>query len=368
MSNFPFRKIRVCIFWTSALLFISLVSPAQARLHQLPKALPSLIDSSRIPGISIALIENGVVTWADGKGVKNRSTAEPVTATTIFRGASLGKPVFAYAVLKLAAQGKLDLDKSLMTYIPQPDLENQYLKGKLTDDRIRQITARMVLSHTSGLPNWRAEGQPLNTLFVPGSRYSYSGEGYFFLQHVVEHLTQEPIEAFMQRTVFKPMGMHHTSFTFNSADSVRYVSDHDATGKVVTISSEKANVAHTLRTTASDYASFLTTMMAEEGSTSPILTSPQTKTDICQPGQVSWGLGLAIQHAATGDFFCQWAKSPVASGYVIGSVERKTALVYFVNSANQGLRVAERLVNLGLGYDDPLFACFGVKSYNAKSQ
>jgi len=82
----------------------------------------------------------------------------------------LTKPVVAYAALKLADQGKLDLDAPLSRYLPAP-----YIDG---DARLEQITARRVLSHNSGFPNWRPEGKPLVIHFTPGERFSYSGEGF----------------------------------------------------------------------------------------------------------------------------------------------------------------------------------------------
>ncbi|GAB3921120.1 hypothetical protein GCM10028804_16430 [Larkinella terrae] len=338
-------------------------------MGQLKAALPSMMDSTGIPAISIALIENGKVTWTDGIGVKNKEKKQPISRTTIFRGASLGKPIFAYAVLQLCQSGKLALDTPLLTYVPQSHLEKVFFKGHMSDEQIKLITARMVLSHTSGLPNWRSEGKPITTMFPPGSRYSYSGEGYYLLQHVVEYVTQEAIETFMQKIVFKPLGMNSSSYVYHPADSLSYASSYDQAGKRVPDEVEAANVAHTLRTTAEDYARFVVALMDMNGipdTATRAIVKPQIPTDICQPGAVSWGAGLAIQHTATGNFFCQWAKSPSASGYVIGSLTQKKALIYFVNIANQGLRIAERLVKIGLDYQDPLFACFGVKPYNYK--
>ncbi|WP_185716361.1 serine hydrolase domain-containing protein [Larkinella knui] len=337
---------------------------AQSR-QPVGKALPAMLDSAGIPGLSIALIENGTVTWSTGLGIKNTITQEPVAATTIFRAASLGKPLFAYAVLKLCEERTIALDSALVRYVPQTYLEDYFLKSPLADERIRLITARMVLNHTSGLPNWRAEGKPLTTLFAPGTRYSYSGEGFYLLQTVVEYLVKEPIEAFMQRTVLKPLGMKNTSYVYHPADSSRYTRSYDQTGNWVPDEPEPANVAHTLRTTADDYARFLVATLLKPGPTPKLMLGSQVQTDICQPGRVFWGLGIAIQHTGQGDLFCQWAKSPAASGYVIGSADQKTALVYFVNVANRGLQIAERLVKLSLNYDDPLFACFGVRPYNA---
>lgn len=352
------QSIVLVLLWVPAL--------AQSRLSQLQKALPAMMDSTGIPGLSIALIENGKVTWSSGIGSKKRDTKEQVATQTIFRGASLGKPLFAYAVLKLSEQHKIALDTPLLSYVPPSYLETHFLKGPMGDQQLRLITARMVLNHTSGLPNWRADGKPLTTMFVPGSRYSYSGEGYYLLQTVVEYVVGEPVESFMQRTVFRPMGMSHTSYVYHVADSLQYARSYDMSGQLMADEQEPVNVAHTLRTTADDYARFIASALMKPGPTTSALLGSQVKTDICQPGRVSWGLGLAIQHSARGDLFCQWAKSPAASGYLIGSADQKVAVVYLVNVANQGLRIAERIVKVGLNYDDPLLACFGVRPYNAK--
>lgn len=352
------------------LLFIAIAPcwlpiQAQSPRQSLQEALPAMLDSAQIPGISIALIENGTISWSAGLGMKDPVTKEPVTKTTIFRGASLGKPLFAYGVLKLIDEGTIALDTPLVLYVPTGYLEETFFKSPVTDERMRLITARMVLNHTSGLPNWRPEGKPLTTLFAPGSRYSYSGEGYYLLQRVVEYLVKVPIEAFMQRTVFKPLGMVHTSFVYQPADSSYYARSYDGAGKLVRNEPEPANVAYTLRTTAEDYARFIAATMMKHDPIAKAMLSSQVSTDICQPGQVSWSLGWATQHTPEGTLFCQWAKSPTASGYVIGSADQKTALVYLVNVANQGLRIAGRLVRLSLNYQDPLFGCFGVRPYNA---
>ena len=114
-----------------------------ARLEQ---SIPQLMKDGDVPGLSIALLRDGELVWRHGFGVKNTKTNEPVTDDTVFEAASLSKPVFAYAVLKLFDAGKFDLDKPLNQYLP-----GNYDVG--ADPRLRQITARHVLSHTPNFPN-----------------------------------------------------------------------------------------------------------------------------------------------------------------------------------------------------------------------
>src|SRR4030095_1153264 len=133
-------------------------------------------------------IRDGKIIWNHAFGVKNASTREPVDDNTVFEAASLSKPVMAYAALKLVDAGKLDLDKPLAQYLEKP-----YLEG---DDRLNLITARRVLTHTTGFPNWRQQGQPLKIVFPPGERFSYSGEGFVYLQKVIERLTGQAFDDF----------------------------------------------------------------------------------------------------------------------------------------------------------------------------
>src|SRR5690349_10781262 len=137
------------------LLLLSLPSRSQNNssetkniIDKLEKDIPQLLEKSDVPGLGIALIRNGELVWTGAFGTANADTKKPVTSTTVFEAASLSKPVFAYAVLKLVDEGKLDLDTPLNKY-----LGNNY--DVVNDDRINLITARHVLSHTSGFPNWR---------------------------------------------------------------------------------------------------------------------------------------------------------------------------------------------------------------------
>lgn len=292
MAHPQINRCRLSLPLAAWLTLMSLPIWAQPHRQHLQTALSAILDSAGIPAMSIALIDNGQISWCEGIGVKDSSSKQPVSATTIFRAASLGKPIFAYAVLQLSAHDKLALDTPLVKYVPAGFLQTRFIKGPMSDERMSLITARMVLNHTSGLPNWRTEGKPLVTLFAPGSRYSYSGEAYYLLQTVVEHLVNQPIETFMQQTVFKPLGMSHSSYVYRPADSFSYVRSYDGAGRRVPDEVEAANVAHTLRTTAGDYARFVLAALMPTGvDTNPsatLLSSP-VKTDICQPGQVAWG-------------------------------------------------------------------------------
>src|SRR5215213_10010662 len=179
----------------------------EVAIERLKQNVPAIMSQAKIPGLSLALIRDGKIVFTQGFGVKNSQTKEPVDGDTIFEAASLSKPVVAYAVLKLVDAGKLDLDVPLNKYLP-----GNYDAGD--DARINQITARNVLSHTSGFPNWRQprNAKTLPIFFTPGERFSYSGEGFVYLSKVVEHITKMKLEDYIRRTVFEPLGMTASSF------------------------------------------------------------------------------------------------------------------------------------------------------------
>ena len=144
----------------------------------------------QVCAVSYAAIHAGKLSSSGGANGCDHTRVP--TDDSVFQAASLSKPVFAYAVLKLAQEGSLNLDAPLVSYLPQGYLhiQNPFAFGQppITDRVVAQefqaVTARMVLSHTSGLPNWSSD--PLAFDFKPGAGWQYSGEGFMLLQRVVE--------------------------------------------------------------------------------------------------------------------------------------------------------------------------------------
>ena len=185
--------------------------------YDIPKdSISSYIDSKMeeyaINGISIAIINEGEIVFHQTKGYANTELQKPVTKQTIFEGASISKPVFAFFVMTFVEQDLLDLDRPLYQYLPNNAIA--------FDERYKKITARMVLSHRSGFQNWREDDDD-NTLkiqFEPGTDYFYSGEGYQYLAEVLKHLLNTDwngLEAEFQKRIAKPIGLEHTVFIQN---------------------------------------------------------------------------------------------------------------------------------------------------------
>jgi CubicO group peptidase (beta-lactamase class C family) len=180
----------------------------------LAREIPHLLRVSGIPGLSMAVVQNGRVVWAGAFGTLNDSAQTPLNPGTLFEAASLSKPVFAYLVLRLADRGEFDLDRPLYEMLEYPRLAH--------DERYKRITARIVLSHGTGLPNWG--GEKLTLRFDPGTDYGYSGEGFVFLQKTVERVTGRSLDELARREVFEPLGMTRSSYVWQErfADNAAY--------------------------------------------------------------------------------------------------------------------------------------------------
>lgn len=276
---------------------------------------PVLMGELHVPGASIAVIRDREVVWSKAFGVSNSSTREPATRETVFEAASMSKAIFAVLVMQLVDGRRLDLDRPLVGYLAEPLVPDQ-------PDR-RLVTARMVLSHTSGFPNWRPGGEeregPLPLLFRPGSRFSYSGEGMFYLQRVVEGITGQPLDQLAREALFAPLGLRHASFTWTPDLEPLLATGHGDDGAVLTKSKyTHPNSAYTLYVTAEAYARLLIEVMRAERSGSPVLSRKSaremlkrqvaldSRDPIERPGDAQglaayWGLGWSLNATAGGD-------------------------------------------------------------------
>ena len=156
-----------------------------------------------VPAMAMARVTKSDVTTR-GFGVRRKDTAGTVDGDTIFAAASLSKPMLTWVVLSLVDDGVLTLERPLHEYLPVPNAD---------DARSTRITARHVLSHSGGWRNWRNNtSTALTADFEPGSRFGYSGEGYFYLQRVVEKLTGKSLPLLARERLFEPLGLRSTSF------------------------------------------------------------------------------------------------------------------------------------------------------------
>jgi len=287
----------------------------EALLATLDRLVPALMAELHVPGVAVALIHKRQPSASRAYGVRSEVSREPVDAYTVFEAASMSKPVLALLAMQLVDQQRLALDRPLLDY------GAERLVPDLADKRL--VTARMALSHTSGYPNWRPGGEevegPLPLLFKPGARFAYSGEGIFYLQRRMEHITGLPLDPMAAQMLFGPLGLAHTGFGWTPALGRQQASGHKDDGTLLTTSKYlHPNAAYSLYTTAGDYARLLAELMRAEQGASTLLSQqaaremlrPQvpvgSREPIQRPGAalglaVSWGLGWSLNHTAAGD-------------------------------------------------------------------
>jgi CubicO group peptidase (beta-lactamase class C family) len=294
----PAKSIRIAIAILSTCFFLKTTAQVKTLSGRILSAreidlfLQKQMDSLKIPAISFAIIQEGEVKYYKATGVKN-DKGELIDSSTLFEAASMTKPVFAYAVHKLALKGQLSLDTPLYRYHPYDDIDY--------DDRYKLITARMVLSHTTGFPNWRPCGScDLTIKFDPGTAYGYSGEGFEYLGFAVKHRLNRRLEEIIAQEVFRPLGMNKATLIAN-----QYVSEHLADGLKDNTEwgwnnrSLKPNVSFSMYTEAKEYSKFVIHLMKEyhtPGSAFKQMSVPQKE---AEPGK--WAcLGLFMRQTPQG--------------------------------------------------------------------
>ena len=249
----------------------------QPLFAELEKQIPTWLEQTDIPGLSMAVVDGGKLAWRGAFGFKDLVSRALVDHDTVFEAGSVSKTVFAYAVMKLRDQGAIDLDAPLTKYMP-----DRFLDG---DPRLDLITARHVLSHTTGFQNWRSRQEPLKIQFTPGAQFGYSGEGYNYLQSVMTRLTGRidpgdcatfedglkvcatDFDAYMKAQLLGPFRMTSSGYVWIDAYDAHMARGHGLDGKrlerkATARDAARYGAAGGLHTTASDYSRFLIEVIA----------------------------------------------------------------------------------------------------------
>jgi CubicO group peptidase (beta-lactamase class C family) len=354
------------------------------------RTLPRLLELAEVPGLALGIVQGGKV-WTRGFGRATETPRTAVSGETVFEAVSLGKPLFAYAVLRLVDAGRIDLDRPLYDYLPIPDADNP---------RMRRVTPRHVLSHTTGLANWRTQPGPLLPATEPGTEFSYSGDAYFYLQRVVETLTDRPFARFMREHVLDPLEMTRSSFVWRPEFAAKKAVGRDAEGAELDVvgaigrrAEELAtewgtpladwryddaaravplmnpawptvplymmpSAAGSLLTTVRDYSRFLLRLVAQPPAPGLDLSEASRKAMVRPQVQLNralfWGLGWGIQRDENGEVLWHWGANNSFRNFVIADPAAGRAVVAFTNG-DSGPKVYERVLAAVTGHDHPAF-------------
>jgi|SRR5579872_269288 len=335
--------------------------------RDLDARIPDLMHATNVPAVSLAAFKSSRIVWQRGFGVMDRQSGLPISAGTLFEAASMSKPVFAYMVLKLCEEGILDIDTPLTRYTRTRFIEN--------DPQLDLITSRHILSHTSGIvPNWRSSAQHLSIASAPGEKWSYSGEGYFYLQSVITELTGRidsnrcdnyelglrvcatDFGEYMESRLLTPLGMRSSAYVWRDRFRKSRARPHDVNGNPLPfrpgrpVDVARYGAAGGLMTSVGDYAKFLMAIVDPpppdrvhlKTSSLKQMTTPQIEVTKADGYTVSWGLGWRIVTTPGRVYFGHGGENPGFQCTSECCVADRSGFVIMTNGDN-GAKLLEQL-------------------------
>ncbi len=348
------RRLLVLVVLGSILASCASSDPS-VEFETLGPFLDRLIVEKAVPGLGFALFNDEGLLYEHVGGSKSQATGEAVDAATVFEAASISKPLFAHVVYSLVLDGVLELDTPLDTLVPElPELGH--------DSRAARLTARLLLMHRGGLPNWRSRlnlaAESYSELFAPddrlefvldpGTEYRYSGEGYVLLQRIVEEVTGESLNELTAERLFEPLGMARSSFLLDTEMRRNYSLGHDAEGNPDKWELRVPLASSTLHTTAADLARFGAYLASEIRTGGPFATLADPATSVATDGdrQLSWGLGLGIVTDGARRYLYHGGNNVIFIADFMYGVEENLGYALLTNSSNgeQVVEAVERRV------------------------
>jgi CubicO group peptidase (beta-lactamase class C family) len=314
---------------------------SQHSLRLNAQVMAELLAAARVPGLALAVVRDGRVAETLEAGRACVNSKRPVTTETVFQAASLSKPVFAYLVLQLVREGLLDLDIPLTHY--SRELWIDY------DEHLDQVTARHVLGHTTGWPNWRPKGQLLVRDALPGERFTYSGEGYVYLQRVVEYLAGRSLEQLARERLFESAQMGSSTFDPAAVDDQRMAGAHDQECRPIEQHiGTRPSAASSLHCTATDFARFMVALLT----TGADLLTEMIRPHVTVKEDLAWGLGWGLETSSTGRGFWHWGDNPGYKSFAVAVRETSSGVVVMTN-ADSGRRLCATVVRRIIGPKHP---------------
>lgn len=312
--------------------------------RSLESATEELMREYHVPGVAVAVLERGMLTAVSTFGYADHSGMVPVQRNTVFQAASLGKPLFAHAVLSA------DVEEHRLTRRYSPcSFAVAVEEGR--------PTLRHLLSHTSGL--FHDEVMDARCLAAePGRTWKYSGLGYVVLQESMERTMGQRLEDGLAPAGTLRVEMENTSWSPPAAGSAQ---GHDRAGRPLIGPTSRPNAASSLHTTVVDYARFMERIFTEisDGRRAPVASALMLRPEVAVDTTLDlyWGLGWGIAKHDGETLFLHWGSNPGFKALAVGSIDRRTAVVVLTNGDN-GLDLAVDLVPIVLGRDYPFLDFF----------
>lgn len=349
----PTQKSNLFLWLTFSIL-LSIRAPGQVHgplsrgiREEIDACVAEEMERHKIPGLSVGIVNHGQVVLVKGFGLADIENSVPATGDTVYRIASISKPITATATMRLAEKGKLDLDLPVQRYCPAFP-QKQWV-----------ITARQLLSHQSGIRNYKNFGETLNTRhygsigealpqfendpleFQPGTKMSYSSYGYVLLGCVLEGASGMDFASFMKQSIFDPVEMSSTRL-----DDAFAIVPHRARGYVFEKhrplrNAEFVDVSNKLPaggiiSTASDMANFLAALYSYKLISKESLTEMLTPRRTTEGKPTIYGYGWFLGGPIGQQEGCQEAGHG-------GELQGFTSAIYLVPNQQFGVAVLSNL-------------------------
>ena len=252
---------------SSASKSIERLDGSTIKKDSLSTKIDQLMSDASVQGLALSVFNKNDAVYQKTFGYKDFPNKMNLTDTTNIYGASLSKAVFSILVMDLVEEGVIDLDTPLESYLPKRIYEyepktrwHDNYSSLQNDSLYQKITARMCLAHTSGFPNWRwfEPDKQLRVKNIPGATYSYSGEGFIYLQVVLEKITGQGLQELADKRIFRLLNMNNTAYEWKENFKEDFAYGHNNLGeKYKKDSDNEPRGGSTLETTAKDYTIFL---------------------------------------------------------------------------------------------------------------
>lgn len=282
-----------------------------------PMSVAEAMEHYHVPGMSVAFIDHGKITWTRTYGVSDVAAKTPVTVNTMFQAASISKPVSAVAAMRLVQEGKLSLDGNVNDKLKTWKVpENQFtLTEKVTLRRLLSHTAGLNVSGLQGYPTGvplptilqtlngesPANNPPIRVVAVPGTVYRYSGGGYTIVRVLMTDVTQQSFPQLMEQLIFRSIGMEHS--TFDQPLSARWIpfaaTAYDIDGQPYSgkYRTYPEMAPDGLWTTPTDLARFAIEVQNENAGKSHKILTQSNMRQMLTPQQGRWGLGFELNRS-----------------------------------------------------------------------
>ena len=327
------------------------------------------MEHYKVPGISIAIVQDGKIGWAKGYGMANTQSGTEVDTTTIFQAGSISKPLAALAALKLVEDGTIALDEDVNTYLKDWKIP----ESKFTQNE--KVTLRRLLTHTAGMTVHGFPGYQQTDTFpsvnqvlngkgntpeivvdtLPGSIWRYSGGGYTVMEKVVEDVSGLPLEVYMASNILQPLGMTNSTYeqplgtAYHSKASAAY----DSEGAIIEglWHNYPEQAAAGLWTTPRDLATYCIAIQEILKGKEDAVLSKQTVEAMLTKHKNDWGLGPSLRWEADSLMFGHGGKNAGFTNDMRAFATKGNAVIVMTNADNGGRLIGEILRAVSKHYD-----------------